>query len=67
MVTAYVPATEPDPGAQLALRMIIERETTASLPQKIEKPKRDPALDPLRSAPPRSAAIRSTRSRACSM
>ncbi len=32
MVTAYVPAITPDPGAQRALEMIIERETTASLP-----------------------------------
>jgi hypothetical protein len=32
MVTAYVPTITPDPGAQRALEMIIERETTASLP-----------------------------------
>lgn len=32
MVTAYVPTMTPDPGAQRALEMIIERETTASLP-----------------------------------
>jgi hypothetical protein len=31
MVTAYVPAIEPDPGAQLALKMIIEREMTGSI------------------------------------
>jgi uncharacterized protein YcbK (DUF882 family) len=31
MVTAYVPAMTPDPGAQRALQMIIERETTASV------------------------------------
>jgi hypothetical protein len=31
MVTAYVP-TNPDPGAELALKMIIERETTAEVP-----------------------------------
>ena len=31
MVTAYVP-TDPDPGAEKALKMIIERETTAQLP-----------------------------------
>jgi uncharacterized protein YcbK (DUF882 family) len=31
MITAYA-ATDVDPGAQLALKMIIERETTASLP-----------------------------------
>lgn len=31
MVTAYVP-TNPDPGAELALKMIIERETTAKVP-----------------------------------
>jgi uncharacterized protein YcbK (DUF882 family) len=38
MVTAYVP-TNPDPGAELALKMIIERETTADLPrQKLDKP-----------------------------
>ena len=30
MVTAYVP-TNPDPGAELALKMIIERETTANV------------------------------------
>jgi len=33
MVTAYVP-TNPDPGAELALKMIIEREGTAGLPLK---------------------------------
>lgn len=43
MVTAYVPAMPPDPGAQLALRMIIERETTASLPEGSAPP--EPALD----------------------
>jgi hypothetical protein len=32
MVTAYVPAMPQDPGAQRALQMIIERETTAALP-----------------------------------
>ena len=32
MVTAYVPTMTPDPGAQRALEMIIERETTASIP-----------------------------------
>ena len=32
MVTAYV-STEADPGAELALKMIIERETAAALPQ----------------------------------
>lgn len=32
MVTAYVPTITPDPGAQRALEMIIERETTATLP-----------------------------------
>lgn len=32
MVTAYVPTITPDPGAQRALEMIIERETTASIP-----------------------------------
>ena len=42
MVTAYVPASEPDPGAQLALRMIIERETTASI---AATSKAEPALD----------------------
>ena len=31
MVTAYVP-TNPDPGAELALKMIIARETTAAVP-----------------------------------
>ncbi len=31
MITAYA-ATDVDPGAQLALKMIIDRETTASLP-----------------------------------
>lgn len=31
IMTAYV-ALDPDPGAELALKMIIERETTASLP-----------------------------------
>jgi len=30
VLTAYAPESTPDPGAQLALRMIIERETTAS-------------------------------------
>jgi hypothetical protein len=33
MVTAYVPAMPQEAGAQRALQMIIERETTASLPQ----------------------------------
>jgi uncharacterized protein YcbK (DUF882 family) len=38
MVTAYVP-TNPDPGAELALKMIIERESTAGLPlKKLETP-----------------------------
>ena len=32
LVTAYVPETAPDAGAQLALQMLIERETTASVP-----------------------------------
>lgn len=32
MVTAYVPNIVPEPGAQLALKMIIERETTGALP-----------------------------------
>lgn len=36
MVTAYV-STEPDPGAQRALQMIIERETTAALPKLSKK------------------------------
>ena len=31
LVAAYVPANQ-EPGAELALKMIIERETTASLP-----------------------------------
>ncbi|MHB1101538.1 MAG: DUF882 domain-containing protein [Devosia sp.] len=43
LVTAYVPASVPDAGAQMALRMIIERETTASVPA---TPKTEPALDP---------------------
>jgi uncharacterized protein YcbK (DUF882 family) len=43
LVTAYVPANTPDAGAQMALRMIIERETTASLPA---TPKAQPVLDP---------------------
>jgi len=43
LVTAYVPAGVPDAGAQLALQMIIERETTASIPA---TPKVEPALDP---------------------
>jgi hypothetical protein len=30
VLTAYAPESTPDPGAQLALRMIIERETTAA-------------------------------------
>ena len=43
MVTAYV-AVNPDPGAELALKMIIERETTASIPAlPLNKPQ---ALDP---------------------
>jgi len=37
MVTAYVP-TNPDPGAELALKMIIERETTAKVPDLPLKP-----------------------------
>jgi hypothetical protein len=37
MVTAYVP-TNPDPGAELALKMIIERETTARVPDLPLKP-----------------------------
>jgi len=37
MVTAYVP-TNPDPGAELALKMIIERETTANVPKLPLKP-----------------------------
>lgn len=32
MVTAYVPTMTPEPGAQRALEMIIERETTSALP-----------------------------------
>lgn len=43
LVTAYVPANAPDAGAQLALRMIIERETTASVPP---TPEAQPTLDP---------------------
>ncbi|MDP1731909.1 MAG: DUF882 domain-containing protein [Devosia sp.] len=45
LVTAYVPASEPDPGAQLALRMIIERETTASVPARAVISKPEPVLD----------------------
>jgi hypothetical protein len=37
MVTAYVPQIRQDPGAQRALQMIIERETTAALPPKAPK------------------------------
>jgi len=37
MVTAYVP-TNPDPGAEQALKMIIERETTANIPDLPLKP-----------------------------
>lgn len=36
MVTAYVPATEPDAGAQLALQMLIERETAIPLPDALK-------------------------------
>lgn len=43
LVTAYLPPNAPDEGAQLALRMIIERETTASVPAAT---KTQPALDP---------------------
>ncbi len=32
VLTAYAPEITPDPGAELALRMLIERETTASAP-----------------------------------
>lgn len=39
MVTAYVPAIEPDPGAQLALKMIIERELTGSITPPMPAPK----------------------------
>ncbi len=38
MVTAYVP-TNPDPGAELALKMIIEREATADVPDLPLKPR----------------------------
>ena len=41
MVTAYVP-TNPDPGAEQALKMIIERETTADVPLK-PRQKAEPA------------------------
>ena len=43
LMTAYAPTSEPEAGAQLALRMIIERETTASVPA---TPRANPALDP---------------------
>jgi uncharacterized protein YcbK (DUF882 family) len=45
LMTAYVPASEPDPGAQLALRMIIERETIASAPAQALTSRPAPALD----------------------
>jgi hypothetical protein len=40
MLTAYAPEITPDPGAQRALQLLIERETTASAP----KPKVAPIL-----------------------
>jgi uncharacterized protein YcbK (DUF882 family) len=40
MLTAYAPEITPDPGAQRALQLLIERETTASAP----KPKAAPIL-----------------------
>jgi uncharacterized protein YcbK (DUF882 family) len=49
MVTAYVPAIRQDPGAQRALQMIIERETTAALPAKA-LPKTAVAPAPIRQA-----------------
>jgi uncharacterized protein YcbK (DUF882 family) len=50
MVTAYVPPIAQDPGAQRALQMIIERETTAALPPK-------PALTPTAPAPVHQASL----------
>jgi hypothetical protein len=48
MVTAYVP-TNPDPGAELALKMIIERETTADVP-KLGKPGKPRKADEIQTA-----------------
>jgi len=43
VLTAYAPESTPDPGAELALRMLIERSTTASAPA----PHTLPATEPI--------------------
>jgi hypothetical protein len=48
IMTAYLPTTAPDPEAQRALEMIIQRETTAALPP--APAARLPVLPPLTSA-----------------
>jgi hypothetical protein len=46
VLTAYAPEITPEPGAELALKMLIERETTASapVPLRIPAPHVDPGI-----------------------